>query len=101
MTQRKPVFPGVYWYPRTSRWRAQIRVKGKVTHLGYFKSKSLACVTFNANAKEVYGSLWLWWQIRRQKPEAEEPELSKPVLEALSKKLKLDEEVLLKELFGK
>ena len=28
--------PGVYWYTRYGKWKAQIRIHGKKKHLGYF-----------------------------------------------------------------
>jgi len=28
--------PGVYWYPTTSKWKAQVVLNGKDVHLGYF-----------------------------------------------------------------
>jgi AP2 domain./HNH endonuclease. len=28
--------PGVYWFPQTSKWKAQVILNGKNVHLGYF-----------------------------------------------------------------
>lgn len=32
-------FKGVFWHKRDKTWRSQIKVDGKSTHLGYFKTK--------------------------------------------------------------
>lgn len=34
---------GVHWHRETSKWRAQIKVKGEQIHLGYFDSFADAC----------------------------------------------------------
>jgi hypothetical protein len=57
------VIPGVYRFG--NRWRSQIRVKNKVIHLGYFDTLSEAFCFFNYAAKQYYGSLFVWWQLKK------------------------------------
>ena len=38
----KSGFPGVSWNKETKKWRAQLNLNGKQTHLGYFSSKEEA-----------------------------------------------------------
>jgi hypothetical protein len=46
---------GVYLNKKTGRWRASIRVSGKLKHLGLFKEYSDAVATRAAAEKEHYG----------------------------------------------
>jgi len=47
-------FKGVCWYPRYSKWVAQITLNGKRTCLGYFHSKSDAAKAYRAAADQHY-----------------------------------------------
>lgn len=44
---------GVYWYKRTSKWRAQISINGKKLGLGYFVSESEAANAYQNKLKEL------------------------------------------------
>lgn len=44
---------GVFWYPRTNRWKARIRVNNKIIELGYHKDKDDAIKAVQA-ALPVY-----------------------------------------------
>ena len=44
---------GVYWYKRTKKWKAEIRVSGRCIHLGYFKDFDKA-VTARKEAERRY-----------------------------------------------
>ena len=46
---------GACWDPRNGRWKAQIIVSGRTTHLGRFKSKEEAHSAYLAAARELYG----------------------------------------------
>lgn len=45
--------PGVFWYKARQRWCANIRVKGKTKHLGYYKDKA-AAIFARERAEELY-----------------------------------------------
>jgi len=90
MTHTK--FPGVYWHPLSRRWRVQLRIRGRPTQIIMTHSLSLALVSFNAAAKEHYGSLQRWWQLRRGRHTGT-PSFEVPPTE--------EELLLMRELFGK
>jgi hypothetical protein len=46
---------GVYFHERDQRWRAQIRISGKVTYLGSFIEKSQAVAAYQASAIKHHG----------------------------------------------
>jgi hypothetical protein len=46
---------GVYWSEPNNKWRAQVRIRGIKTHLGYFSSKEEAKNVRDAAVKEYYG----------------------------------------------
>lgn len=46
---------GVSWYARTSRWKAQIQVRGKKVFLGYHPTKEQAYAAFCAAAEKYFG----------------------------------------------
>ena len=46
---------GVYWCPRTSRWRAEIRARGRRERLGYFLEISDAKKAYAAAARRLHG----------------------------------------------
>ena len=79
--KRTPTFrvPGVYPFRKT-KWRVQVRIRGKVCHCGYFDSFSRAIVAFNLTVKENYGSLKDWWEVRRKPSLSQLANLSKPRL---------------------
>ncbi len=41
------VYKGVGWYKPLQKWRAQIRLDGKLKHIGYFASEIQAAVAYN------------------------------------------------------
>lgn len=45
---------GVSFYAKTAKWRAQIQVGGKVTHIGYFKTKEDAHAAYVAKKREIH-----------------------------------------------
>mmetsp|Transcript_10750 Transcript_10750/g.25135 ORF Transcript_10750/g.25135 Transcript_10750/m.25135 type:complete len:175 (-) Transcript_10750:171-695(-) len=47
----KSKFKGVSWYPRSSKWKAQIMINDKVTHLGYFDSEKEAAHKYTEAAQ--------------------------------------------------
>lgn len=44
---------GVHWAPHANKWRAQICIQGKSTHIGYFKEKEEAKEAY-VKAKSTY-----------------------------------------------
>ncbi len=51
MTSR---YKGVSWHKRDKSWRAQIRDRGKVTHLGCFDNEEDAAQSYNRKATELF-----------------------------------------------
>lgn len=48
-------FKGVHWSSGKRKWRAQIKIGGKLMHLGYFFDEAAAAKTYDAKASELYG----------------------------------------------
>lgn len=48
-------YKGVSYCKQTSKWKAQIRIKGKQTNLGRFKSEEEAAEVYNKKAFEYFG----------------------------------------------
>lgn len=48
-------FRGVSWHKRTAKWRAQITVKGKVMHLGYFETAAEGAKAYDEAAAANFG----------------------------------------------
>jgi len=48
-------FKGVCWYEQPGKWRACIKVSGKLIHLGYFTSKDDAHAAYCTAAEEYFG----------------------------------------------
>ena len=46
----KSGYRGVYYYKSTKRWKAQITIKNKKLHLGYFHSPRLAAIAYDVKA---------------------------------------------------
>lgn len=51
----KSGYKGVYWYKYTKKWKAQIKVKGKVMALGYYFNKVDAAKAYNQASLEFHG----------------------------------------------
>jgi hypothetical protein len=49
---------GITFYKRTGKYQAKIRIKGKVTHLGYFDSADKAKTAYEQKAKEIQGEFF-------------------------------------------
>ena len=45
-------YPGVDWYKRAEKWRAQIAIDGKNKHLGYFVNELDAAYTYYVEARK-------------------------------------------------
>lgn len=52
-------FKGVYWEKLRGRWRAEIRIAGKLHFLGYFVNEDLAATAYAQAAKEHFGEFAL------------------------------------------
>lgn len=48
-------YKGVYWYKDRKKWRALIRLDGKIHHLGYFISEKEAALVFQEAANKYHG----------------------------------------------
>lgn len=48
-------FGGVCWSKRQAKWHAQINIRAKQTHLGFFKSEIDAAKAYDAKVKELGG----------------------------------------------
>ncbi len=49
------IYKGVSWDARTNKWRAQIKINGKVRTLGRYSVEKEAAETYNKVAAESYG----------------------------------------------
>jgi hypothetical protein len=48
-------FRGVIWFSPTKKWRAQLKVNGRMHYFGYFESKIDAAVARDAAARKFHG----------------------------------------------
>ncbi len=48
-------FKGVAWAKREQKWRAYVKVNGKLKHLGYFATAKEAALVYNTAALKYYG----------------------------------------------
>ncbi|WP_280755930.1 HNH endonuclease [Paenibacillus sp. LBL] len=48
-------YKGVYFYKNLNKWKAQIEIKGKKKHLGYFENEQDAAVAYNKAAAFYFG----------------------------------------------
>ena len=46
-------YVGVCWFKRCKKWKAQIRIKGKYKHLGYFKTELEASEAYQSKLKTI------------------------------------------------
>lgn len=46
---------GVYWVAQRGKWRTQIQIDGKLSHLGYFKNPLEAAAAYDKAALELFG----------------------------------------------
>mgnify|MGYP003640918771 CR=1 FL=1 len=46
-------FTGVCWYKPSSKWLAQIRINGKVKHIGYYTDELKAAKAYNSALKQL------------------------------------------------
>jgi len=46
---------GVYWSKRRNRWIAEIKFRGKKTHIGQFSNMADATMAYREKSKEVFG----------------------------------------------
>jgi len=48
------IYKGVTFHKRNNKWMAQIRINGKIIHLGYFDVETEAAKAYNAKAIELF-----------------------------------------------
>lgn len=48
-------YPGVSWHKRDKKWHAQIKIGGKVKHLGYFTDEREAAKAYEKACREFVG----------------------------------------------
>lgn len=48
-------YKGVTWHKKARRWVAQIRVDGKIKHLGYFLEEAETALAYNSAATAAFG----------------------------------------------
>jgi hypothetical protein len=48
-------YPGVSWYKNSNKWRATIRINGKVKHLGLFTDEREAAKSYEKALREKIG----------------------------------------------
>jgi HNH endonuclease/AP2 domain len=53
--RNKSGFKGVHWLPENKKWRAQIRLNGKVSHLGCFEELEEAASAYRKAAIAAHG----------------------------------------------
>lgn len=49
-------YKGVHWVMDSKKWRAQIRINGKKTCLGFFQNEDEAAFIYNEYAKKCFGN---------------------------------------------
>lgn len=60
MNQKSPQnttsqFKGVHWHKQCEKWRAEIRINGKLKHLGLYVLETEAALAYNDAAKKYFG----------------------------------------------
>jgi hypothetical protein len=53
-------FKGVVWYPRTSKWKAQIMYQRKMFHIGLFSTPEEASEAYKNRAIQLFGEFAKW-----------------------------------------
>lgn len=48
-------FKGVHWYPRSAKWRSDIKADGRKKHIGYFDNEINAARAYDEMARKQYG----------------------------------------------
>lgn len=48
-------YKGVHWHKQSNKWRVQINIKGKRTHIGMFTNVINAALAYNEVAKKYFG----------------------------------------------
>lgn len=56
LTRNKSGYRGVRFFERTGKWHAQISIKGKNIHLGFFGDKEDAALAYDHACRKFYGS---------------------------------------------
>lgn len=51
-------YKGVHWHRKASRWRAEIRLNGRLHHLGLFLDERKASAAYNERAKQEFGEFY-------------------------------------------
>jgi hypothetical protein len=49
------IYKGVYWHKDNKKWRARIRLNGKLIFLGYFNNEITAARAYDKKARELFG----------------------------------------------
>ena len=52
-TYHSSKYTGVCWFKRDNNWKASIRIKGKLKHLGYFESEFKAHLAYEDALEEI------------------------------------------------
>lgn len=52
-------FKGVAWHKKNSKWRVQIRIDGKVQHIGYYEDEREAAIAYDKVARELHGEFYV------------------------------------------
>jgi len=51
-------YTGVYWNKRAKKYKAGIRINGKIKHLGYFDCETLASINYELELKKINNGIY-------------------------------------------